>query len=86
MARVDKLLRTLLPGEFATLCVLTLEPDTGRIRLASAGHLPALLITPDGSPTFIEHQATLLGVRATRPDDLELDLPPAPPWSSTPTA
>ncbi|WP_326559530.1 fused response regulator/phosphatase [Micromonospora sp. NBC_01796] len=76
VARVDKLVRTLLPGEFATLCVLTLEPDTGRIRLASAGHLPALLVTEGGATTFVEHTATLLGVRANRPDDLELVLPP----------
>ncbi|GIG92054.1 fused response regulator/phosphatase [Plantactinospora endophytica] len=72
--RVDELLRTLLPAEFATLCLLTLEPATGRIRLASAGHLPPLVVTAD-STEYVEHRAPLLGVRANRPDDLEFVLP-----------
>ncbi|AVT40916.1 fused response regulator/phosphatase [Plantactinospora sp. BB1] len=75
LERVDELLRTLLPGEFATLCLLTLEPATGRMRLASAGHLPPLVVTAD-STEFVVHRAPLLGVRADRPDDLELVLPP----------
>ena len=41
--RVNELMRTLLPNELATLCVLLLHPPTGRIRLASAGHLPPVL-------------------------------------------
>ena len=41
--RVNELMRTLLPNELATLCVLLLHPPTGRVRLASAGHLPPLL-------------------------------------------
>ncbi|MBB4958437.1 CheY-like chemotaxis protein [Micromonospora polyrhachis] len=74
LERVDELVRTLLPGEFATVCLLTLEPDTGRVRLASAGHLPSLLVTADAT-RFIEHRAPLLGIHADRPDDLEFDLP-----------
>ncbi|MFY1687358.1 SpoIIE family protein phosphatase [Plantactinospora sp. WMMB782] len=74
LERVDELLRSLLPGEFATICLLTLEPETGRIRLASAGHLPPLVVTAD-STEYVEHRAPLLGVRADRPDDLEFVLP-----------
>jgi len=40
---VNRFMRTVLPAESATLCLLTLEPETGRVRLASAGHLPPLL-------------------------------------------
>ncbi|MFY1705436.1 SpoIIE family protein phosphatase [Micromonospora sp. WMMA1923] len=72
--RVNELMRTLLPAELATICVLLLHPPTGRVRLASAGHLPALL-SLDGKVDYIEHPAPLLGVRARRPDDLEFVLP-----------
>ncbi|WP_434742479.1 SpoIIE family protein phosphatase [Micromonospora sp. SH-82] len=71
---VNELMRELLPAELATLCILLLHPGTGRVRLASAGHLPAL-ISLDGKVDYVEHSAPLLGVRAPRPDDLEFDLP-----------
>ncbi|ASW53165.1 SpoIIE family protein phosphatase [Plantactinospora sp. KBS50] len=74
LALVDGLMRTLLPGELATVCVLLLDPATGRVRMASAGHLPPLL--HDGRRVeFLEHRAPLLGVRAARPEDLEFTLP-----------
>ncbi|GAA4692201.1 hypothetical protein Prum_038700 [Phytohabitans rumicis] len=73
--RVDVMMRTLLPGELATLCLLLLDPGTGRIRMASAGHLPPLVVTRDRKVRYHEHLATLLGVRAHRPDDIEFTLP-----------
>lgn len=75
LERLDHLMRTLLPGELATLCVLLLHPASGRIRMASAGHLPPLMIR-DGRSELLEHRAPLLGVRANRPADLEFVLPP----------
>lgn len=72
--RVNELMRTLLPNEVATLCVLLLHPGSGLIRLASAGHLPAL-VSVDGRVEFIQQPAPLLGVRAPRPPDLEFVLP-----------
>jgi serine phosphatase RsbU (regulator of sigma subunit) len=73
--RVNELMRTLLPHELATICVLLLDPGTGQVRMASAGHLPPLL-TVDGRVEYVQHSAPLLGVRATRPPDLEFVLPP----------
>ncbi|GGM60935.1 hypothetical protein GCM10011608_52530 [Micromonospora sonchi] len=73
--RVNELMLTLLPNELATTCVLLLEPATGHVRLASAGHLPPL-ISLDGKTEFVQHSAPLLGVRAPRPADLEFVLPP----------
>ncbi|MFF5172637.1 SpoIIE family protein phosphatase [Micromonospora sp. NPDC000089] len=72
--RLNVLMRTLLPNELATICLLLLHPPTGRIRLASAGHLPAV-ISLDGRVEFVQHSAPLLGVRAERPPDLEFTLP-----------
>ncbi|MFR9777756.1 SpoIIE family protein phosphatase [Micromonospora sp. MS34] len=74
LERVNELMRTLLPSEQATLCLLLLHPGSGLIRLASAGHLPAL-ISHDGRVEFVQHSAPLLGVRAPRPPDLEFVLP-----------
>ncbi|MGC4895521.1 SpoIIE family protein phosphatase [Micromonospora sp. DT31] len=71
--RVNELMRTLLPNELATICVLLLHPPSGLVRLASAGHLPALL-SRDGRVEFVTHSAPLLGVRAPRPPDLEFVL------------
>ncbi|TDB72867.1 SpoIIE family protein phosphatase [Micromonospora sp. KC723] len=73
--RLNELMRSLLRNELATLCVLLLHPPTGRIRMASAGHLPAL-VSDDGRVDFVQQSAPLLGVRAARPDDLEFVLPP----------
>ncbi|KAB1906216.1 SpoIIE family protein phosphatase [Micromonospora sp. AMSO31t] len=72
--RVNELMRSLLPTELATLCVLLLDPGSGLIRLASAGHLPALT-SSDGRTDFVQQAAPLLGVRAPRPPDLEFVLP-----------
>ncbi|MFI7210581.1 SpoIIE family protein phosphatase [Micromonospora maritima] len=73
--RVNELMRALLPTELATICVLLLDPSTGLIRMASAGHLPPLL-SRDGRVEFVSQTAPLLGVRAPRPPDLEFVLPP----------
>lgn len=73
--RLNTLMRTLLPGELATLCLIQLDPRTGEAWMASAGHLPPLLVTATGT-RFLEHRAPLLGVPATRPPDLPFVLPP----------
>ncbi|MCI4063702.1 SpoIIE family protein phosphatase [Micromonospora sp. R77] len=74
LERVNELMRTLLPNELATICVLLLHPGSGLIRLASAGHLPAL-VSADGRVEYVQQSAPLLGVRAPRPADLEFVLP-----------
>jgi CheY-like chemotaxis protein len=74
VARLDVLLRRLLPGELATLCLLFIDPRNGRVRMASAGHPPPLVV--GGRKTgYREHRAPLLGVAADRPDDLRFTLP-----------
>jgi CheY-like chemotaxis protein len=72
---VNRFMRTVLPAESATLCLLTLEPDTGLVRLASAGHLPPLLHV-DGQAHYLSPRGPLLGINAPRPTDLEFVLPP----------
>jgi serine phosphatase RsbU (regulator of sigma subunit)/anti-sigma regulatory factor (Ser/Thr protein kinase) len=49
----------------ATLIYLVLDPTSGHVRLASAGHLPPLKSTPDGETTYLEEGRSLpLGVAA----------------------
>ncbi|WP_155373425.1 fused response regulator/phosphatase [Catellatospora vulcania] len=71
---IDELMVRLLPGEMATLCLLLLDPRTGRARLANAGHLPPLLVA-DGRVSEIWHRAPLLGINHPRSDDLEFVIP-----------
>ncbi len=70
----DELMARLIPGELATLCVIELDPVTGRGRLANAGHLPPLLIS-EGQVTEVRHRAPLLGLKRPRPADLEFGIP-----------
>jgi serine phosphatase RsbU (regulator of sigma subunit) len=72
---VNRFMRTVLPADSATLCLFTLELDTGKVRMASAGHLPPLLRTDDGV-RYLEPRGPLLGINAPRPPDLEFVLPP----------
>jgi CheY-like chemotaxis protein len=72
---VNRFMRRVLPNDSATLCLLTLDPVTGRVRLASAGHLPPLLRT-DERVSFVEARGPLLGLTAPRPPELEFVLPP----------
>jgi CheY-like chemotaxis protein len=72
---VNRFMRTVLPADSATICLLTLDPATGAVRLASAGHLPPLLHTAAGV-SFLEPRGPLLGINAPRPPDLEFVLPP----------
>jgi CheY-like chemotaxis protein len=70
---VNRFMRTVLPTDSATVCLL--DPATGNVRLAGAGHLPPLLRTDDGV-RFLQPRGPLLGINAPRPPDLEFTLPP----------
>src|SRR3954464_8125295 len=72
---VNRFMRAVLPADSATLCLLTLDPATGAVRLASAGHLPPLLRTDEGV-SFVQPHGPLLGINAPRPADLEFTIPP----------
>jgi CheY-like chemotaxis protein len=71
---VNRFMRAVLPNESATLCLLTLDPGTGEVKLASAGHLPPLLRTAE-EVRFLQPRGPLLGINAPRPPELEFTLP-----------
>jgi len=58
-------------GMFVTMVGGVLEPRTGRVVLASAGHEPSLFRHPDGTFTSIEAEAPPLGIAPPlSPDDV----------------
>jgi len=64
---LDRLLVQHRLGWTATLCIVLVEPDAGRIHVANAGHLPPLLITPDGAARYLDEHGPLLGLGLTHP-------------------
>lgn len=54
LKRLDRLARTLALPEMATLVYLVFDPDSGSIVYANAGHLPPLLLGPDGEGSYLE--------------------------------
>ncbi len=61
--KLDRMVQNLEAGRMATLLYMVVEPDLGSITFASAGHLPPLVLGPDGEARFMEGGRTLpLGV------------------------
>ncbi len=52
--RLDRLVRSLDGAQMATLLYLVVEPDRSSMRLASAGHVPPLIVGPDGRAEFLK--------------------------------
>jgi serine phosphatase RsbU (regulator of sigma subunit) len=59
LERLNHLLHRLGEGDFSTLLYLTLDPQTGVVAFASAGHLPPLLVPPAGSASYLQGGASL---------------------------
>jgi PAS domain S-box-containing protein len=61
--KLDRLVQSLEAGRMATLVYMVIAPDLGSVEFASAGHLPPLVLGPDGTATYLEGGRTLpLGV------------------------
>ncbi len=74
LRELNNMMLGLLPDEIATVCLLAMDPATGRVRAASGGHLPPLMIF-DGKAEPVELTGPLLGVEIDRPDDITFELP-----------
>ncbi|MEV4376437.1 SpoIIE family protein phosphatase [Streptosporangium sp. NPDC049644] len=61
MALLNDVLRRYHPGMTATVCLLLLDPVTGEMEVANAGHIPPLLIA-DGRAHYHRMGNLLLGV------------------------
>jgi chemotaxis family two-component system sensor kinase Cph1 len=73
--RLDVLVQSLLPGQTATVVLLVVDPATGRVELANAGHPPPLLVRDGAGAPLRGAGRPLLGIAhgAARTDVLTLD-------------
>ena len=80
---LGEVIAALLPGELATAVVVELDPETGEVAVANAGHLPVLHAAADGVRLLSEGRGPALGLlgevdyaetrlRLARPDRLLL--------------
>ena len=59
---LNQVVSRLLPGELATAVVVEVDPATGRVAVATAGHLPILHATPDGAYYLHDRRGPALGL------------------------
>jgi chemotaxis family two-component system sensor kinase Cph1 len=62
LRRLNELAAYLLPEELATVVVAELDPATGTVLVANAGHLPVLLLGPDGPELVDAARGPALGM------------------------
>jgi len=67
LEHLDHLLHLHRPGWTATVCVIVVEPGNRRLHLANAGHLPPLIVTADGTATYLQEHGPLLGMNLPQP-------------------
>ena len=72
--RLDVLVQALLPGQTATVVVAAIDPASGRVELANAGHPPPLVLTGGACRQLPSAGRPLLGVAfgQARTDELTL--------------
>ncbi|WP_409235531.1 PP2C family protein-serine/threonine phosphatase [Streptomyces sp. PA5.6] len=59
---LDRLLVHFRPEVTTTMCLLVLDTETGEMEVANAGHLPPLIVTPEGRATYLPVRGPLLGL------------------------
>ena len=63
-AQVAERVERLFEGEFATFVYLVYDPRRSELRFVNTGHLPPLMVSPDGEPRFLLESLSLpLGLR-----------------------
>ncbi|MFI5682448.1 SpoIIE family protein phosphatase [Streptomyces sp. NPDC051636] len=76
-ARLDRMLQHHHPDVTATVCLCLIAPDSGRVRVANAGHIPPLVVRDGDRAGYVEAGGPLLGLGLERPAPTELVLRPA---------
>jgi serine phosphatase RsbU (regulator of sigma subunit)/CheY-like chemotaxis protein len=67
LERLEGVLRHYYRHEYATLCLLLLDPGQDRLEIARAGHPMPLLVTADGTAAFAAADGPMLGVGLAHP-------------------
>lgn len=77
LARVAALARWTLPGQMATMVLALLDPATGEVEYATAGHLPPLVVRAGGAAGWEPVQGSpLIGLLAGEPATARVRLAP----------
>ncbi|MEU9169234.1 fused response regulator/phosphatase [Streptomyces sp. NPDC048420] len=74
--RLDRTLQRYHPDTTATVCLALIAPETGRTRIANAGHIPPLIVRDTGTADYAKAAGPLLGVGLPHPPATELFLEP----------
>ncbi|MGW4868076.1 SpoIIE family protein phosphatase [Streptomyces chartreusis] len=72
--RLDRMLLHYHPKVTATVCLTLLDPGTGRVRIANAGHIPPVILRDGGRAEYVRVCGPLLGLALDRPEPVELVL------------
>ncbi len=77
LSRVGALARWTLPGQMATMVLAVLDPTTGDVEYATAGHLPPLVVRADGAAAWEPVQGSpLIGLLDGEPPSSRTALGP----------
>ncbi len=71
--RLDRMLQRYHPNATATVCLALIEPATGRVRIANAGHIPPLIVGHGGA-RYCRASGPLLGIGLDHPEPTELKI------------
>jgi CheY-like chemotaxis protein len=74
LERLNQLMLLLLPDEVATVCLASLDPVGGDLRVANAGHPPPM-ISLDGEVRLVTGRSPLLGLRTGHDRETVVSLP-----------
>jgi serine phosphatase RsbU (regulator of sigma subunit) len=75
LQRLNSLMRRYHDDQSATMCLMTLDPRTGAVHIASSGHIPPLFVQ-EGKAWFGAGGGVLLGFPSTDVGLQETILPP----------
>ncbi|EKX62408.1 stage II sporulation protein E [Streptomyces ipomoeae 91-03] len=74
--RLDRMLQHYHPDVTATVCLALVEPTSGHVRIANAGHIPPLIVHESGGAEYLKAAGPLLGLGLERPEPTETVLFP----------
>jgi serine phosphatase RsbU (regulator of sigma subunit) len=75
--QLDRMLQQYHPDITATVCLALVDPGSGRVRIANAGHIPPLILRAEGGAEYVDACGPLLGLGLERPAPTEMYLDPA---------
>ena len=74
--RLDTLLQRFHRDSLTTMTLMRVDPAAGTMSIANAGHIPPLLVRPDGTADYLWVKGHILGVTYPRPPATTVALTP----------